>query len=168
MNTTEIIVCLLAISLVTLDVIVRLRTNRHRKDQYLEELFDSLLEPEHCLPPSASNQPGLSALESLVENLLCHFEQSAISRNVLHILALQNRPMAATDILAAVNHHLAVRRRPELPARVVRRVVMTLLGANLVALHQGGLQITRAGRQLNGLLDARTVGVPSPPVFVSH
>ncbi len=45
---------------------------------------------------------------------------------------------------------------------------MTLPGADLVALPEGRLEITGAGRHLQALLEARTAAAPGPDVFVSH
>jgi len=47
----------------------------------------------------------------------------------------------------------------------VRRVVMILMGADLVALNQGRLEITNAGRQLNTLLEARSLTEQTHPSF---
>ena len=76
--------------------------------------------------------------------------------------------MRETEVLAAVNRQLQARGRRELPAAVVRKVVTILMGADLVALRKGALEITSAGSELNVLLQPRAAAVPPAPVFVSR
>ncbi len=169
MNKTELFVCLLAVGLIACDLLVRLRTHRHRKDRFIESLFDTLLQPA-LLPQSSTKSPvpkpaNLPTPESLAENLLRHFQQSAVSRLVLRILALQQGGAAEAGLLAEVNQHLVQTGKRALPPAVVRRVVMILMGADLVALNQGRLEITNAGRQLNTLLEARSLTEQTHPSF---
>jgi len=168
MNGTEIILCLVALALVVLDVIVRLGTWRHSKDKWLEELLDSLVEPETATEVSIPHRPEPESVGRLGEHLFRHFQQSAVSRNVLAVLAARKGRMRENEVLAAVNRQLQARGRRELPAAVVRKVVTILMGADLVALRKGALEITSAGSELNVLLQPRAAAVPPAPVFVSR
>jgi hypothetical protein len=105
--------------------------------------------------------------DSLAESLLRHFEQSATSRHVLAALTSRTNGMDEAEVLGAVNRELAHLHKQELPAVVVRKVVMILMGADLATLRQGQLELTTAGKRLHALLQVRSTAVPSAPAFAS-
>lgn len=142
------------------DIIVRLRIAPRRRDKFLEDLLESMTEPGPADHMSLVNRAQIVLDDSLVESLLRHFELSATSRHVLAALALRSEGMSEPELLSAVNHQLARQRRRELPAAVVRRIVMILMGADLTALRQGRLEITNAGRHLHTILQARSTAAP--------
>ncbi len=168
MIVTEIILCVAALGLIALDIIVRLGTARHSKDKWLEELLDTLVEPEIATDVSMADHPEPESVGRLAEHLFRHFQQSAVSRNVLAVLAARKGRMHENELLAALNRQLQARGRRDLPAAVVRKVVTILMGADLVALRKGALEITSAGSELNVLLQPRAAAVPPAPVFVSR
>lgn len=149
------------------DIIVRLRIAPRRRDKFLEDLLESMTEPEPAEHISQINHTPTVVDDSLVESLLRHFELSAISRHVLAALALRTEGMSEPEVVSAVNHQLARQRRRELPATVVRKIVMILMGANLTALRLGRLEITNAGRHLHTILQARSTAAAPAVAFAS-
>lgn len=152
---------------VTADIIVRLRIAPRRRDKFLEDLLESMTEPEPAQQTERKPQTSMGLEDSLVESLIRHFELSATSRHILVALAVRTEGMSEPEVLTAVNHQLARQRRRELPAAVVRKIVMNLMGADLTALRQGKLEITNAGRQLYAILQARSTDEAPAPAFAS-
>ena len=75
--------------------------------------------------------------------------------------------MSESEVLSVVNRQLARQRKRELPPAAMRKVVMILMAADLAALRQGKLEITKAGRQLITLLDAHTTDASPAVAFAS-
>lgn len=168
MSEVGIILGVLAIIAVTLlDIIVRLVVAPHRRDQYLEDLLESMTEPEPTNEKSRTPHASAALDDSLAESLLRHFEQSATSRHVLAALTTRPGGMRESEVLAAVNRELARLRKRELSAAVVRKVALILMGANLAALHQGRLELTTSGKRLHALLQVRSTGATPAPAVVS-
>lgn len=163
-----ILVVIAIVAVVAMDIIVRLVIAPHRRDKYLEDLFDSLTEAEPMDQMSRDPHASAALDDSLAESLLRHFEQSATSRHVLAALSSQSDGMRESELLAAVNRELAHSRKRELPAGVVRRVMMILMGADLTALREGRLELTTTGRRLHALLQARSPARALAPAFVSR
>lgn len=162
MNEAVIFLCVVAIAVVAADAIVRLVLAPRSRDAFLEKLIDTLIETDAATQGATRDHSDARSIEQLSENLLRHFEQSAISRNVLEVLAIRDEGLNEIGILEAVNHRLVEKHKRELPQTVIRKIVMVLMGADMIALRNGSLQITDAGRQLNALLQARvTCGQPS-------
>lgn len=150
------------VAVVAADILVRLVIAPHRRDRWTESLLDSMIESK----ADAREQPILPAAASLDdalgESLVRHFEQSATSRQVLAALAFRAGGTHESEVLTVVNQQLARSRRRELPAAVVRKVMMILMGADLAALRQGRLELTVAGKRLHALLEVRAAdGLPS-------
>jgi|EBPBio282013_DNA_FD.fasta_scaffold17183_1 hypothetical protein len=168
MNEVGIILGIFVIVVVVAaDMIVRLRIAPSRRDKFLEDLFESMTEPEPAEHMSQVNHAPTVLDHSLVESLLRHFELSAISRQILAALALRTVGMSEPEVVSAVNHQLARQRRQELPAAVVRKVIMILMGADLTALRQGQLEITNAGRHLHTILQERSTAATPAVSFAS-
>lgn len=168
MNEFGIIVGIIAIvAVIAADIIVRLVIAPHRRDKWTESLLDSMIESESAVwiaPPF----PALAGLDDgLSESLLRHFEQSATSRQVLAALAFRTGGMHESEVHAVVNRQLIRLRKRELPASVVRRVVMILMGADLAVLRQGRLELTTAGKRLHALLGVRSAEVLPAAPFAS-
>lgn len=168
MSEVGIILGIIAIvAVAVLDIIVRLVVAPHHRDKYLENLLESMTEPEPADQISRAPHAAAALDDSLAESLLRHFEQSATSRHVLAALTTRSGGMHESEVLAAVNHELAALRKRELPAAVVRNVVMILMGADLAALRQGRLELTTAGKRLHALLQVRSTELSPTPAFVS-
>lgn len=168
MSEVGIILGIVAIVVVAVaDIIVRLRIAPRRRDKFLEDLLESMTDPEPAERMSQVNRAPTVLDVSLVESLLRHFELSATSRHVLAALALRTEGMSEPEVVAAVNHQLARQRRRELPATVVRKIVMILMGADLTTIRQGKLEITNAGRHLHTILQARSTAAAPAAAFAS-
>lgn len=155
MNEVGTIIAILVIAaLVGADILVRLVIAPHRRDRFLEELMDNLVETVPSVGEDISQPTAVD--ERIGENLLRHFEQSAMSRRVLTALASRSEAMRERDVEAVVNHELVRSHKRPLPASVLRRIVMILMGANLVALRRGKLEITDSGKLLGSVLRARS------------
>ena len=146
-----VIVCVVAA-----DILVRLVIAPHWRDRFLEELMDNLVEPEPSVVTDGESQFTLLD-ETINESLLRHFEQSVTSRKVLDALADKPGALREHEVVAVLNRQLADGHKRPLPTAVVRRIVMILMGSNLVRLHRGRLEITEAGKRLGALLHARTM-----------
>ncbi len=155
------------VAVAMLDIIVRLVVAPRRRDKYLETLLDSMTEAEPADQMLRAPHASAALDDSLAESLLRHFEQSATSRHVLAALTSRTSGMPESEVLAAVNRELANLRKQELPAAVVRKVVMILMGADLAALRRGRLELTTAGKRLHALLQVRSTEVTPAPAFVS-
>ena len=168
MSEVGIILGIIAILTVAMiDIIVRLVIAPRRRDKFLENLLESMTEPEPADQMSRAPHASAALNDSLAESLLRHFEQSATSRHVLAALTSRTSGMHESEVLAAVNRELAHLRKRELPAAVVRKVVMILMGADLAALSQGRLELTTAGKRLHALLQVRSTDGTPATVFAS-
>lgn len=167
MNEFGIIVGIIAIVAVAADIIVRLVIAPHRRDKWTESLLDSMIEPEPAVRDERLFPTAACVDEALGESLVRHFEQSATSRQVLAVLAFRTGGMHESEVQQAVNGMLAQERKRELPAAVVRKVMMLLMGANLAALRQGNLQLTTAGKRLHALLEVRSTEALPAAAFAS-
>jgi hypothetical protein len=149
------------------DIIVRLRIAPRRRDEFLENLLNSMIESEPIDPMMRAFQVPTRLDESLGESLLRHFELSTTSRQVLEVLARRSLGMSEIEVLSAVNRQLAFQRKRELPPAVMRKVVKILIAADLLERREGKLQIAEAGRQLINVLQARTMGISPAAAFAS-
>lgn len=162
-----IVVGVVASAVGVANLIDRRRNLSAGRDKLLEELFESLIEPE-LLEQTRCESPPLTGTEvSLLENLLRYFELSATSRNVLAALASRSDGMSEAELLSAVNRQLEHQRRRALPATVVRKIVMILMRADLTTNRSGKLTITDEGRLLHTILNTRSTGALPTPVFAS-
>lgn len=169
MNEIGIILVTIAIAVVATDIVIRLWLAPHRRDRWTETLLDSLIESESADRPAGQVLPATACLDDVMgESLLRHFEQSATSRHVLAALAFRRDGLPESEVFAVVNQALASARKRELPATVLRKVVMVLMGANLAALRQGKFKLTVAGKRLHALLEVRSVAPLPSYAFASR
>ncbi len=159
-----IVILLLAIAAVVVgvDAWVRLVISPRRRDRFVGELLDHLMEPENegeANPP----RPAAAVGSDLQESLLRHFEHSATSRQILSSLASRGG-LTHPALLASINRRLAERERPPLPAVVARRVAGSLIDSGLVKVENGVMNVTALGQRLDALLRERE-GTPgtNPP-----
>lgn len=168
MNEFGIIVGIIAIvAVIVADIIIRLVIAPHRRDKWMESLLDSMIEPESAIRDERLFPTAACVDEELGESLVRHFEQSAISRQVLAALAVRTDGMHESEVQQAVNGMLAQERKRELPTAVVSKIVMILMGANLAARRQGKLQLTIAGKRLHALLEVRSSEALPSAAFAS-
>lgn len=168
MNDIGIILGIIAIvAVVMLDIIVKLVVAPRRRDKYVESLLDSMTEVEPAGQTARAPHASAAVDDLLAESLLRHFEQSATSRHVLAALTAATGGLPESEVVTAVNRELAHLRKRELPAAVVRKVVMILMGADLAALRQGRFELTTAGKRLHALLQTRATETAPASAFVS-
>jgi len=167
MSKVEIIFIIIVVVVVALDVIVRLVVVPRRRDMFVEALLDSMTEPESAGQAARFPQAAAALDDSLAESLLRHFEHSATSRRVLAAFTLESDGMRESEILSAVNRKLVHLRKRELPAAVVRRVLIILMRADLAELNGERLELTTAGKRLHALLEMRSTEAMPAPAFVS-
>jgi hypothetical protein len=148
-------------------IIARLVVTPYRRSKWVERLLDNMIEPASVARAGPRFLAAALMDDALGESLVRHFEQSALSRQVLTTLAFRTDGMHTSEIRQALNKMLAQERKRELPASVVRRVVMILMGANLATLRQRKLQLTTAGRRLHALLQVRSTSALPSPAFAS-
>ena len=159
--------CIFAIVVVVADAIARLVVAPRRRDTFLEGLMDTLIETHAPTQGTGPAPVDTTSIKQLGENLLRHFEQSAISRSVLEVLAIRDEGLNEIGVFDAVNHALTKKHKRELSHTVIRKIMMVLMRADMVTLRQGSLRLTDAGRQLNALLQTRATSSPPPLAFVS-
>ena len=150
----ELLLITIAIVVVAADVLVRLVLLPNRRDKFIGELLDNLMEPAAATESVPGAEQALVLPLDLREPLLRHFEKSTASRQILRTLA-NGQGMTQKELSAALNQSLAEKGKPPLPLAVARRVAITLLQAGLVGIENGALRITELGRNLNLLLDGR-------------
>lgn len=168
MNEVGVIIGVTAIIvMIAAATIVRLVAAPHPRVEWMESLLDSMIGPGSAVRNERLFPSAACLDEALGESLVRHFEQSAISRHVLAALAFRNDGMHEAKVQQVVNARLAQERKRELPTAVVRKVVMILMGANLVTLRQGKLQLTTAGKRLHALLEVRETEVLPSTAFAS-
>jgi hypothetical protein len=129
--------------------------------------MDTLIETDAATQGSEIDRPAAASIEQLGENLIRHFEQSAISRSVLEVLAQRDEVLDEIEVLEAVNDRLANNHKLELPRSVIRKIVMILSGADMIAVSNGSVQITEAGRRLNSILQVRATPGRTSAAFAS-
>ncbi len=167
MNTLEIILVLSVAAVVAVDIALRVVIAPHRKDKLVEELLDSLHEP--CPEGAFVIEPKLTLFPSdgLRHALLKHFMQSALSCQVVEVLAGCGSGMNETEIARAVNARQTERDKRTMPEVAFRRVIMILMGADFVVLRRGVLSLTDLGRRLHKVLEGYRRAAHEPVMATS-
>lgn len=153
-STTVIAVLTVAMLLVAADIIVRLVLLPARREKFLRELLDHLVESEAETEPAGRAEAAPFPAGDLHECLLRYFEKSGTSREILNTLAGCDG-LTQRELASALNRALAAKGKTPLPLAVTRRVVLTLVHAGLLELDRSVLQITRPGQNLIQLLQTR-------------
>ncbi|GEM_PF-316206 len=151
-----------------LGLIVKALVAPRRRDKFLEEILDSMMEPEPVGSSDRVPHASVALDDALAESLLRHFEQSATSGHVLAALASHGGGMPEPDVASAVNDRLSRLHKRDLPESVIRKVVSILARADLAAVEGGRVELTTAGKRLQALLQVRSPGHSAAPVFVSR
>ncbi len=152
--TRLVVLVTIAIVVVMADIIVRLVILPRRKEKFIRELLDHLVEYNAEPQPAGPLEAASSPAGDLHECLLRYFEKSATSRQILNTLAGCER-LTQRELGSALNRTLAEEGKAALPPAVARRVVMILLHAGLVEVDRSVLQISKLGQNLNLLLQTR-------------
>lgn len=152
--TGLVVLVTIAIVVVAADVIVRLVVLPRRKERFIRELLDHLVEVDAEKEPAALAEATSSPAGDLQECLLRYFEKSGTSREILHTLA-GCEGLTQRELSSALNRALTEKGKTPLPLAVARRVVMILVHAGLLEVDRSVLQITKPGQNLNLLLQTR-------------
>lgn len=152
--TAMAVIAIFGTIIVGIDVYVRLKTAPERKDRFIRELLDQLLEPSAEPQLATEKATADSPAPDLKECLLRHFEKSSTSREILRALSCEEG-LNQKDLVHRLNKVLDKRGKPPLPLDVARRVAMILLHAGFIVLDRGALRVTDTGRELNSLLRGR-------------
>lgn len=152
--TATIVIIAIAVLLVAADIIVRLVIMPARKEKFIHDLLDQLVEPS--VEAEASVSPGVTAVPAadLHECLLRLFEKSSTSREILDSLA-NGKGLTQEELSIALNQRRAQKGKPALPLAVPRRVAVSLLHSGLVGVEHGLMRVTEMGQDLNSLLQNR-------------
>jgi len=156
MNQQHIYLVILAIGVMALDIFVRIYLAPARRDGF----YKSLLEMQAGLSarnPISKSAPG-HADASLSDALLAYFQQSFTSRQVMAALATSVDGMAGRQLEQQIADHVAEKWNRELSINAIRRVIMILMGANLVDLRDGKFVLTNVGWNL--FLKTKNAGGP--------
>jgi hypothetical protein len=146
MNQQDIYLVIIAIAVVGLDIFVRV----YRAPNRLDGFYKSLLEMQAGLSARnpISNSAPAHADDSLWDALLAYFQQSFTSRQVMTALATSVEGVDGRQLEKQVAEHVAETWNRELSVNAIRRVIMILMGANLVDLHDGKFALTNVGWKL--------------------
>jgi hypothetical protein len=148
MDQKDIYLVVVAIVVVALDIIVRVKGVGVARDKR-EWFYKSLLEMQAGL--SARNH--ISKVTSPHDDLLAHallayFQQSFTSRQVMAALATSVDGMEGRQLEKQIAARVAEKWNRELSINAIRRVIMILMGANLVDLRDGKFALTNVGWNL--------------------
>lgn len=143
MNQQHIFWAAAAIAVVGLDIFVRLYRAPGRRDGF----YRSLLETSEGVPQRGDVAGGADDA-SLGPALLEFFRQSFTSRHLANALAGAGGSMTGSELEKQVATEIAAKWNREMPINAIRRVIMILLGANLVEQRGDKLALTEAGWRL--------------------
>jgi hypothetical protein len=146
MNQQDVYLVIVAIAIVALDIFVRLYYAHDRRDAF----YRSLLQMQSGLSsrtPISVTAPE-NADDSLSHALLAYFKQSFTSRQVMTALATSVDGMPGRQLEKQIAETVAEKWNRELSINAIRRVIMILMGANLVNLHDGKFALTNVGWNL--------------------
>lgn len=134
---------IIAIAVVGLDIALRIFVHPRRRDRF----YQALVEMQTGVAARERRGKTASAFrdESLAEALLSYFHQSFTSRQVMAALAASNDGMDGKELEQQIAEHVSQRWNRDLPTNVIRRVIMILMGANLVSLRNDKFALTDVG-----------------------
>lgn len=142
---TDIYLSLIAIAVIALDIIVRVFIYPGRRDRF----YQALLEMQSGMPARRNVvRHELAVDEPLSEALLTYFQQSFTSRQVMTALALDPGGLPGKQLEQQIADHVAKKWNRHLSLNAIRRVLMILVGANLVEIRDGKFALTGIGWKL--------------------
>ena len=135
-----------AIAVVTLDVVVRVYAMPNRRDWF----YAALLEMQQGRAALQSTVKSVRPIddEPLARALLEYFRQSFTSRQVMAALATSRDGIEGNHLERKVADHVAQKWNRNLSINAIRRVIMILMGSNLVELREGKFALTGTGWNL--------------------
>jgi hypothetical protein len=151
MELTHMYLALVAIIVIGIDIVVRLRIAPNRK----QEFYRALIEMGAGMNAERPRKPRVTADDeqiSLSQALLQVFQQSFTSRQVIVALATAPGGLAGKELEESVTEAAVKKWNRELSLNAIRRVILILMGANLVDLRQGKFAMTETGWSLHSRL----------------
>ena len=152
----NVYIVMIIAGIVGLDIAVRVFLAPNRRDSFYESLLqirDGLLAPKNI---SAAGTAPTDA--SVADALVAYFQQSFTSRQVMAALATSTDGVAGRRLEQRVADHVAEKWKRKLPLTAIRRVIMILMGANLVDQQDGRFALTSLGWNL--FLKTKSAGGP--------
>ncbi len=142
----NIYIIIAAILVVGLDIVVRVFVYPGRRDRF----YQALLEMQAGVASPRRNDIHARAAEdeTLSQALLAYFQQSFTTRQVLAALATSVDGMRGKELEQQISKHVAEQWNRELSINAIRRVIMILIGANLIELRDGKFALTNVGWNL--------------------
>ena len=152
----NIYLVIIAAGIVGLDIAVRLYLARDRRDGF----YESLLQIRDGLSTrnNISEPDPVRTDDSLATALITYFQQSFASRQVMAALASSGDGVPGRHLEQQVAHYVAETWKRKLPLTAIRRVLMILMGANLVDQQNGKFALTNLGWNL--FLKTKSAGGP--------
>lgn len=155
MQFHEILLITIAVAIVGVDMLIRLRLAPTRRDGWLQQLaFISL----GVSPAASGAQKRETPVRPVAHSLLKYFEQSFASRHIVAALADAPRGMTQEELEGSFTDLASRNGKRALPPGAIRKVVRILKGADFVSLSGGKLQMTDLGWSLHALLRSRERG----------
>lgn len=151
MELTHMYLALVAIIVIGIDIVVRLRIAPNRKQAF----YRALIEMGAGMNDERPRKRRVAADDeqiSLSQALLQVFQQSFTSRQVIAALATAPDGLAGKELEESVTEAAVKKWNRELSLNAVRRVIMILMGANLVDLRDGKFAMTETGWNLHSRL----------------
>jgi hypothetical protein len=152
METTHIYILTIAIIVVAIDILVRVRVAPRGRDAF----YKALIEMGAGMPSERRLSPMDEEQLSLARALLQVFQESFASRQVITALAKAPDGLNGKQLEDHVRDVAVQKYNRPLSINAIRRVVMILMGANIVDLRDGKFGMTGVGWTLHSRLETET------------
>jgi hypothetical protein len=139
----NIYIIIVAIVVVSLDIVVRVFISPRRRDRF----YQALLEMQAGVAAARSNNKRAQSSqdESLAQALLTYFQQSFTTRQVMAALATSADGVAGRELERQISERVAEQWNRQLSTNAIRRVIMILVGADLIEARNGKFALTNVG-----------------------
>ena len=150
MELTHIYVAMIAIIVIGIDIVIRLRVAPQGRDAFYKALIEmgAGMRSERRLSPMEDEQLSLS------HALLRVFQESFTSRQVIAALAKSPDGLEGEELEQHVRESAVQQWNRPLSINAIRRVIMILMGANLVDQRDGKFAMTGVGWTLHSRLES--------------
>lgn len=149
MDLTHIFIAIVAIVVIGIDIAVRLRIAPSRRDAFYKALIEMNAGWRTERRGSRVDEEELS----LAKALLQVFQESFTSRHVIAALAKAPDGLEGKELERHVREAAVQKWNRPLSINAIRRVIMILMGANLVDLRDGKFAMTGIGWSLHEKLE---------------
>jgi hypothetical protein len=147
MEMTHMYLAAIAIIVVGIDIAIRLRVAPRRRDAFYKALNEmgAGMKSEHRARTSSADDEQVS----LGRALLQVFQESFTSRQVIAALARSPDGLDGKELEQQISEAAVAKWNRQLSINAIRRVIMILMGANLVDLRDGKFAMTETGWNLH-------------------